>query len=294
MNKKLLIGFIGQGFVGKNLADNFEERGYKIIRFPLDQEYKDNKDLISKCDIVFIAVPTPSTPKGFDYSIIMKVLPIVGKGKIAVIKSTILPGTTKKIQKKFKNIYVMHSPEFLTEANARYETDNPERNIIGITQDIPKYHNKAKTVMVVLPRAHYELICTSEEAEFVKYGGNNFLYSKIVFVNILHDYCVNMGADWDKVSSAMVHDPRIGRSHMKPLHKTSGKMGRGAGGHCFIKDFEAFLKGYRGASPKDRYGIKVLEFMRDKNLDLLVSSGKDMDLLHGVYGSNILKKNKKR
>ena len=101
MNKKLLIGFIGQGFVGKNLADNFEERGYKIIRFSLDQEYKDNKDLISKCDIVFIAVPTPSTPKGFDYSIIMKVLPIVGKGKIAVIKSTILPGTTKKIQKKF-------------------------------------------------------------------------------------------------------------------------------------------------------------------------------------------------
>jgi len=41
--------------------------------------------------LFFIAVPTPTTPNGFDYSIVQSVMKYVGKGKVAVIKSTILP-----------------------------------------------------------------------------------------------------------------------------------------------------------------------------------------------------------
>ena len=47
------IGFIGQGWIGKNYADNFEERGYKIIRYDIDK-YKKNKNKIKECDFVFI------------------------------------------------------------------------------------------------------------------------------------------------------------------------------------------------------------------------------------------------
>ena len=288
----MLIGFIGQGFVGKSMADSFEERGYSVVRYSLEPEYAENKDSIKNCDVVFIAVPTPTTPKGFDNSLVKKVIKLVGHGKIAVIKSTILPGTTSKIQKENSKLYVMHSPEFLTEANVVFETANPERNVIGIPKDTAVFREKAEFVMSLLPKSPYSLVCSSEEAELVKYAGNSFLYLKIVFVNILYDYSKKIGADWDKIAEATGRDPRIGKSHMKPYHKTSGKVGRGAGGHCFMKDFETFIEGYSKLNKKDISGINFLKSGRNKNLSLLLSTRKDLDLLSGIYGGEILKKKK--
>ena len=62
MNTKEKIGFIGQGFIGKNYADDFERRGFEVIRYALEEPYRANKEKIRECDIVFIAVPTPTTP----------------------------------------------------------------------------------------------------------------------------------------------------------------------------------------------------------------------------------------
>ena len=118
-----------------------------------------NKDNIKNCDIVFIAVPTPTTPRGSDYSIVREALSLVGVGKIAVIKSTILPGTTAVLQKKFPKIFVMHSPEFLVLKQAAEDAARPLRNIIGVAKDTPAYRAKARAVMKVLPRAPFELIC---------------------------------------------------------------------------------------------------------------------------------------
>ncbi len=91
MNDKPRIGCIGQGWIGKQYADDFEHRGFEVIRYALEEAYKDNKDKIAECDIVFIAVPTPTTTAGFDDSIVRGVLPLVGIGKIAVIKINTSP-----------------------------------------------------------------------------------------------------------------------------------------------------------------------------------------------------------
>src|SRR3989344_3970134 len=101
---KLRIGFIGQGWIGKHYADDFERRGFEVVRYSLDVEHANNRDSIGQCGIVFIAVPTPTTPDGFDDSILVDVLPLVGKGKIAVIKSTVLPHTTDKLQKLYPDL----------------------------------------------------------------------------------------------------------------------------------------------------------------------------------------------
>ncbi|MBI3627961.1 MAG: hypothetical protein HY220_04450, partial [Candidatus Sungbacteria bacterium] len=93
--KDLKIGFIGQGWLGKNYADDFEERGFPVVRYSLEEPYRANKDKIASCDIVFVAVPTPTTPQGFDGSLVSKVVPLVGEGKIAVVRSTLRPGFTK-------------------------------------------------------------------------------------------------------------------------------------------------------------------------------------------------------
>src|SRR3989344_3146305 len=129
---KALIGFVGQGYVGKNYADDVEGRGYSVVRYSLEEPYIANKELIRDCDVVFVAVPTPSTPKGFDASIVDGALSLVGKGKIAVIKSTLVPGMTRRLQKKHPGIVVMFCPEFLSVATAAYDVANPFLNVVGI------------------------------------------------------------------------------------------------------------------------------------------------------------------
>jgi len=283
VNKK--IGFIGQGWIGKNYADNFENRGYEVIRYALEEPYAANSGKIKDCDIVFIAVPTPTTANGFDASILKAVIKLVGLGKIAVIKSTILPGTTEEIQKENPEIFVMHSPEFLTETTAAYDAANPNRNIVGIPVDNWDYRQRAEAVLSVMPLAHHQIICSAKEAELIKYGGNCWFYFKVIFINMLYDLSQKLDCKWERVRDAMAFDPRIGRTHLDPIHKS----GRGAGGHCFIKDFAAFAELYQKVIG-DENGLKVLRALEDKNINLLISSNKDLDLLAGVYGWEAIKK----
>lgn len=287
-HKKPLIGFIGQGFIGKNYADDFENRGYAVVRYARGQKFAGNKARLAECDIVFIAVPTPSTPKGFDYSIVREVLRFVGKGKTAVIKSTVLPGTTEKLQKQFPHIFLFHSPEFLRERTAAFDAAHPDRNILGIPKYTAPYRKRAKEVMHVLPKAPFERIMHVRDAELVKYGGNCFLYFKVIFSNLLYDLAAKTGLEWEDVKEAIAADPRIGASHMDPIHRSGHADkkeagGRGAGGHCFIKDFAAFSELYT-KRVKDPLGKAILKALETKNNRLLIESGKDLNLLKGVYG----------
>ena len=45
MNKPR-IGFIGQGWIGKNYADDFEKRGFTTVRYALEAPYVQNKEKI--------------------------------------------------------------------------------------------------------------------------------------------------------------------------------------------------------------------------------------------------------
>ena len=169
------IGFIGQGWIGKNLADHFESRGFETVRFAKEEPYNKNEAALQKADIVFVAVPTPTTPSGFDDSILRNVLRYAQKGQSIVIKSTVLPGTTDTLAKEYPDLYIFHSPEFLREASVRVDIDAPARNIVGIPSPYVNdsaWRARAEEVMSVLPFAPYNMICTAPEAELTKYGGN--------------------------------------------------------------------------------------------------------------------------
>ena len=275
------IGFIGQGWIGKHYADNFEERGYKVIRYGLEEPYVKNKIKIKECDIVFIAVPTPTTPKGFDDKIVRDSISLIADGAIAVIKSTIIPGTTESIQAEYPNKYIFHSPEFLREVSAAYDAANPERNIVGIPKDSEDYMQKAKEVLKILPQAPFEKICQAREAEIIKYAGNVYLYIKVVYANMLHDIAEKLECDWDTIRDSVIADSRIGKTHFDPIHDS----GRGAGGDCFIKDFAALAEEYK-KHVGDKFGLGVFEAIKNKNVDLLTSSGKNIDFLRKVYGDD--------
>lgn len=280
------IGFVGQGWIGKNYADDFESRGYLIVRYGLEPVYAANRENIATCDVVFIAVPTPTTPEGFDDSVVRSAMSLVGKGKIAVIKSTLQPGTTDAIQTDYPEVIVVHSPEFLREASAAYDAAHPLRNILGLPTRDSLHEAAAEKVLALLPEAPFVHVCSAYEAEYIKYAGNAFLYMKVVFANLMHDLATTTGCDWNAIMEGLGADPRIGPSHLRVQHESRPGVapGRGAGGHCFIKDLAALRELYERRLPTDTRGAAFWRALEMKNIELLSQSGKDMDLVHAVYG----------
>jgi nucleotide sugar dehydrogenase len=275
---RLLTGFIGQGYIGKNYADDFEERGFEVVRYATKEPYKSNKEKIKECDVVFIAVPTPTTPNGYDISIINLVLPLTGVGKIVILKSTIFPGLTEKIQEEFPDRVVLYSPEFLSEATASYDAAHPFVNILGMAKETPEHKKAAKLIHSILPKAPQNFTVRSIEAEIIKYAHNCSGYTQIILFNLMYDLSQKMGANWKIIEEAIKADPLVPNRYATPLHKS----GRGAGGHCFIKDFAAFREIYEKML-NDPSGVSVLKNMEKKNIELLRSSGKDVEILEGVY-----------
>lgn len=288
-SKKPLLGFIGQGWIGKAYADNFEERGYEVVRYSLEKPWVKNKDRIKECDIVFIAVWTPTTPEGFDISVVESVLPLVGEGKTAVLKSTILPGTTLELQKKFPKITVLYGPEFLSIASHVHDAAHPFANLVGMPESDARHYLAAERVMKMLPKAPLSLICKSAEAEIFKYSHNASGYAQVILFNLMYDLGQKFGVNWDVVNRAIQADPLISNRYSNPIHKS----GRGAGGGCFIKDIAALRAHIKKHLPHDELAHQVFDAMEAKNIELLTRSNKDLDLLEGVYGKAIVAKHKK-
>lgn len=289
MHKSFLkVGFIGQGWIGKNYANEFEKRGYQTVRYSLEEPYRDNKDNIQYCRIVFIAVPTPTTPAGFDVSIVRQALTLVSPGCIAVVKSTLLPGTTKQLQREFPDRVVLCSPEFLSRGTAEQDAAQPLQNIIGIPEDTEVYRAHAQEVLSILPDAPPTIV-SSNTAELFKYVHNTSLFTKSVFMNLLYDMSQALSVRWEDIQTLIKNDPmlasrtdNVSHWHITPVHKG----GRGIGGDCHIKDFESFSRLYADIVA-DPQGEVILDALKRKNISLLKASNKDLDLLEGVYGSTL-------
>ena len=298
------IGFIGQGFIGKSYADDFEERGYSVVRYGLQPEYVGNKDKLVECDVVFVAVNANTIPTGevhedgypkvrYDDSNVRSVIALTKPGAVVVVKSTLPPGMTKELQEQYPDRIVLHSPEFLLETTAAKDASSPERNIVGIPKDTPEHRAAAEQLLAMLPKAPFERITDSSSAEFIKYGGNAFLNLKIVFANMFFELANAHGADWEQVREAIGADPRIGPSHMDlrlntNIHGVEDPKGvyrrRGAGRSCFIKDWAILTELYADHFPEDTHTVSALRGFARKNAELLREYDRYVDLLEGVYG----------
>lgn len=278
-DSKISIGIIGVGMVGTPLKRWFEERqGYergKNLFLSDTDTAKGFFDDINKADIIFISVPTPRTATGAaGLSAIESAFAGIADGKIAVLKSTVPPGTAEYFQKKHPTLKVLFNPEFLTEKRAWEDFVKPDRQIVGFTaQSIDAAH----AVLSLLPRAPFmspwgintyrPIKITATEAEIIKYGGNVYFARKINFANVLADLAALHGADYENIRAAMAADFRIGDSHLDVAHGGY----RGFGGYCFPKDTDALIAHLdeRGL----REGMALLQCDRRFNERLLVSQG---------------------
>lgn len=236
----MIIGIIGQGFVGNAIYQKFKNY-YNVLTFDLDNSKCNSteKELIDNSEVIFVCLPTPMNQDGScNVDIVEGVIKKINdtsKDKIVVIKSTIVPGTTDKLNSKYENIAIAFNPEFLTERNAIEDYENQNRIILGGPRTAT---TKLKQVFSkVFPKA--EIIKTdSTHAEMVKYLINTFLSVKVSFANEIYQLCGKLSIDYDKVVEYATHDERLGNSHWSvPGH--DGDFG--FGGHCFPKDLSALI-----------------------------------------------------
>ncbi|MDA7784151.1 UDP-glucose/GDP-mannose dehydrogenase family protein [Candidatus Pelagibacter sp.] len=202
----------------------------------------DVKDSISKSDIIFICVGTPTKKKGnnADLSQVYNVANEIGKSikkfKIIITKSTV-PVTTgdeieKIISKKVsKNLFsVVSNPEFLREGDAIRDFTYPDRVVIGTNN---KKSNKIlKNLYSPLISKGAKYVNTSRRAaELIKYASNAFLATKITFINELANLCEKINVNVEDISIGMGLDNRIGSRFLRA--------GPAYGGSCFPKDTKA-------------------------------------------------------
>lgn len=283
MNNKtqpLKIAIVGVGMVGTPLARYFEEirgmkRGKELFLYDKNPEKK-MRDNFSKADIVFVTVPTPRNPKdgSCDLSIVNEIFSKIKDGRIAVLKSTVPPGTTVGLQKKFSNLKVLFSPEFLTESRAWEDTLRPDRQIVGFTDNS---YDAAGLVLSVLPKAPFmspwgkdtytPVRISATEAEIIKYAGNVYFVRKVNWANALAKAADKFGVDYKNIRMGMSADFRIGDSHLDVDHGGY----RGWGGYCFPKDLDAFIQFSKQNGLEDVYEMLMAD--RNFNEKLLESQG---------------------
>ena len=204
----------------------------------------DLKESVSKSDIIFICVGTPTKKNSSDadltqvYNVVKEITKSISKFKIIITKSTV-PITTgdqiekiisKKIPKKLFS--VVSNPEFLREGEAIRDFNYPDRVVIGT--DNKRSNKTLKNLYAPLISKGTKYINTSRRAaELIKYASNAFLATKITFINELSNLCEKIDVNIEDISIGMGLDKRIGSRFLRA--------GPAYGGSCFPKDTKAIV-----------------------------------------------------
>lgn len=242
------IGIVGKGFVGSAVANGFSANtGFssEIRIYDIDPSKCTHSlnEVVNQSEYVFISVPSPTdfNSNTIDLSIIKECFQSISdistnKETVFLLRSTIVPGTTKKISDMFPDLRIVFNPEFLTQRSAFLDFINQARFIFG--------GNKSDTAKVSgLMKKRFgnqiSIIETNfEEAEMIKYMCNTYFATKISFLNDVYKLSNKLGLDWNVLLEGFVSDGRIGHSHLN-IPGPDGKLG--FGGACFPKDITAFI-----------------------------------------------------
>jgi len=217
----------------------------------------DSREAIKNSKVIFIAVGTPFDGKKIDLSQVKSASIELGYQlrntkdyKVVVIKSTVIPETTRKViiplvlkhsKKGGSEIGFCMNPEFLREGKAIEDFNNPDRIVLGVSS------KRVEKIMRKIYSAYKDadvFITNLTTAEMIKYTANSFLALTISFSNEISRICAKLnsvdsvevfkGVILDKRISPIVKDIRIYPELVSYLHA-----GCGFGGSCFPKDVKA-------------------------------------------------------
>ena len=264
------VGIIGNGFVGEAQAFAFSPT-YEIKIYDVDPLKSLNTlDEVHDCDVVFVCVPSPMNEDGSqNLTYIYDVFDKAKTKAVYVIKSTVIPGTTRLLQEKYKDLSIVFSPEFLTQRTAKLDMMTQARVIFGgddiSTEALEKFYSKR------FKNRNY-IHTDPTTAELIKYMNNTFFATKVSFMNEFKILANKLGVDWETAVWGFASDHRLGDSHLD-VPGPDGKLG--FGGTCFPKDINAIID----VANSNGVDMKVLKAAWKTNLE--VRPEKDWEQLKG-------------
>ncbi len=274
------IAVIGYGYVGKAVVnffkDHFDVRVYDpyVQTKMLHDEGKlhgltMDKEAMNECDLAVLCVPTPMSDDGsVDLSAVYATFEWLTVPLI-LIKSTVPPGTVEGLSKKYPNLNIAFSPEYIGEGKYvtqwwkdkgyPHPTDMKYHDfqIFGgpreVTKKIIPFFQK-----VLGPEAKY-MQTDSKTAELVKYMENSWGYAKVMFCNEFYDIAQAFGIDYNELRELWLLDGRVERMHTAVFTEN-----RNVGGKCFPKDVNGIAKAAENAG----FEPKLLKAILQKNKDI--------------------------
>lgn len=211
-------------------------------------KFKSIHDVVNESDIIFVPIQTPHDPQyegtvripdnriDFNYDFLVsavenisKEVDYIGKEKIVVIISTVLPGTIEKyIKPKLSPlIKLCYNPFFIAMGTTVRDFLSPEFVLFGV--DDPK---AAEFVEKFYWTLHSKRVFRTsvKNAELIKVAYNTFIGMKVVYANTMMEICQKTGCDVDVVIDAIsLADERL----MSPRYLRGGM---GDGGGCHPRD----------------------------------------------------------
>ena len=192
-------------------------------------------------DIVFVCVQTPTDPDTgktkTDYisSVLTELKKIESFNFIICIKSTIKATLVEKISNEIDLDYkkIIFNPEFLREGSAFYDFFNPDRIVIGGSDQ--KGLNQCTELYESFDCE--KIITDSNSSQMIKYLSNTYLAMRLSFVNETYRLVSEFNGNPEEVLNAIGKDKRIGNDYFRPSP--------GWGGSCFPKDVKEVISSFQ-------------------------------------------------
>lgn len=271
--KKRNIVVFGAGYVGLSVAVFLSEKNNVCI-FDIDQEKiakllnaespiedteiqkffemektrsqkqlgicSDIEEKLEDADYVIIATPTNLNHQtghlGLDtIRQVLKDISRCSKIPVVIIKSTLPIEGCKVLQGEFPSISLFYVPEFSREGSSLLDEKNPERLIIGFSENANR--REIMDISKIFLEDHKNVpvrIMNTTEAETVKLFANTYLAMRIAFFNEIDNFSVSLKLNSEKIIRGICDDSRIGNYYNIPSF--------GYGGYCLPKDTKEFIK----------------------------------------------------
>jgi UDPglucose 6-dehydrogenase len=193
----------------------------------------DNDAVVSRCDIVFLFVPTPSLENGaYDHQYIERAIASADfTGKTIVIGCTTMPGYTQELIDR-TGYNITYNPEFIAQGDIINGLLKADMILIG-THNESSVHALQGIYRTIMDKESVLNAMSPTAAEITKIAINCFLTMKIAYANMIGEITIESGQQEyvGRILDAIGSDSRIGNKYLN--------YGFGYGGPCLPRDMRA-------------------------------------------------------